>query len=591
MKTSFALIFIFAVVSQHFAAAQDSLSAEAEERKNSCGELVKPHPKTTTAAAAPASPSSAPQSPAPTGSVPSEVPTLPSLAPTEGQCRWVCEGESSIPGEEGTGSTGEVTAESGATGGEGSGATQPSGSGSTKPGHVDFDCELTDALYNISLILTVEQRTIFLEFIEYIKVTILIDVTLTDIEKVVRCSYALKHFCSQNIDIYYKIAFEFIGSWGRCIDFVYVSVDLQAVITEKIVTLDSNGDCELFEALLNATQGNQQQYEAVLELIEELRVTVFANVELTYAQKLAKCHEIIVAFFEVHVEWQSSFYEIEITGYGSFESYVDVCHGYYRALTIGKVISGSSDSDCVLLAALTEASANTSFSLSVRNQIKELHDKLQAYFVIEIDISIRLQYISQQCFQVFQVEEFIVQVLDLISCEVDGELWGLWYDVLWCSQFCHNSGSCGDLDHGMGTSLAPSTSTSVAGTSAVVTSSAGSTASTEAPTTTSPAADCGSRPTLIVISSVNTTILTDTIIEHYNTWNSSVRLGFNSCLNQVRKAIWDDVDFPTYAVKISNIVQYFLNYNKNNANAQNILMNITVVEWRGTIRQFCNCGQ
>lgn len=35
----------------------------------------------------------------------------------------------------------------------------------------------------------------------------------------------------------------------------------------------------------------------------------------------------------------------------------------------------------------------------------------------------------------FKVEEFIVQVLSLISCEVDGEIWGIWYDILWCSQF------------------------------------------------------------------------------------------------------------------------------------------------------------
>ncbi|KAI1701064.1 FAD binding domain-containing protein [Ditylenchus destructor] len=107
--------------------------------------------------------------------------------------------------------------------------------------------------------------------------------------------------------------------------------------------------------------------------------------------------------------------------------------------------------------------------------------------------------------------------------------------------------------------------------------------------TTVPPASCGNRAPLIVVSAQNSTILTDTLTQHYNSWNSTIRIGFNSVFNQVRKAIWDNVSFPTAAVKITNIVQYFLSYNKNSVEHQKVLMDITIVEWPGTIRQFCDC--
>ncbi|KAI1706716.1 FAD binding domain-containing protein [Ditylenchus destructor] len=102
--------------------------------------------------------------------------------------------------------------------------------------------------------------------------------------------------------------------------------------------------------------------------------------------------------------------------------------------------------------------------------------------------------------------------------------------------------------------------------------------------------NCADRVPLIAISQQNTTILTDTLQEQYNTWTASQKLGFNSVFNQVRKAIWDDVTFPNAATKITNIVQYFLGYNKNDVEKQNLLMNITIDEWPGTIREFCDCG-
>lgn len=107
---------------------------------------------------------------------------------------------------------------------------RPSGA-TRKYRHNRFHCMLVDALRNISVILvTEEQRIIFEEFIRVIEITILKDVTLTDIEKVVKCSYSVKHFLEVNVEIQHLISFESISTWGSFFDLTYVSIDLQVSI-------------------------------------------------------------------------------------------------------------------------------------------------------------------------------------------------------------------------------------------------------------------------------------------------------------------------------------------------------------------------
>ncbi|KAI1700777.1 hypothetical protein Ddc_17940 [Ditylenchus destructor] len=570
MKTVLVLfcIFLFLINQTYLTDADDSgsNSAEAKHRKNTCGDLVKRHDDSDSSSGSGSDSDGDGDSDSSGSGDVSSGENSGSGSDSNG------DGNSDSSGS-GDKSSGENSGEGGGTGpqptqgqctcttGEiGYTVTKPIGTkptaGTQKPHKPHWPCTLTEALRNVSLILTVEERVIFLQFIEHLEATILIDTTLTNIEKVVKCSYALKHFCAEHIEIYHKIAFQFIASWGYFIDLIYVAVDLQADITEEIVVLDEKDSCTLFEALLNATVGNQEQHQAVIELIEELKVSIFLNVQLTYAQKLARIYLAFESFFEVHVEWKIVFYKFEISGYGSFESFLDVCHGVSFRTKFPD-----------------DAVANTSFTITVRNQLKQLRIKLAAYFDVEVDVQLRLTYISQQCWQLFLVEEFITQFLDLISLEVDGELWGIFYDILWCSQFCHNSGTCGNLGNGLGTSPAPTTTPTT----------------TQATSTVKPA-DCSTRWELIVITEQNTTILMDVLTDNYNSWNASTKLGFNTCFNQVRNDIWNDVAFPTPASKITDIVKNFKSYNANNLSKQQVLMSISIEVWHGTIQQFCDCG-
>lgn len=89
----------------------------------------------------------------------------------------------------------------------------------------------------------------------------------------------------------------------------------------------------------------------------------------------------------------------------------------------------------------------------------------------------------------------------------------------------------------------------------------------------------------------NTTILTNTLTQHYNTWDTPTKAGFNTYFNMVRKAIWDNAKFPDTKAKITEIVADLKKYNFNNAAKQKVLMDIIISEWNcATIKQFCDCG-
>jgi len=405
---------------------------------------------------------------------------------------------------------------------------------------------------NLSVLLTVDQQIVWSELIYEIEVEIMEDVTLTDIEKVVKASYKIKHFLSVNLDISVTISFLQIGGWGSFFDFGYVSIDLQADFSEQVVTLDQSDDCDLFDSLRNATKGDSVKYAATLTLIEDLKF-ILIDVSFTHGQKMGLIHKILEEFFNDHPDWEDFYKNITIPGFGSLESFDDVCHGYNRALTISAVLVGSSDSDCPVLKSLSDAVANTTLTISVRSQIKQFHDKLAVYFASVTDVDKRMAYVTAQYWQMIIMEPFIVQYMSVISInDMSGNKWGLFYDLIWVSQFCNNTGSCGCMSCGLGMP------------------------------------DCPSRPNLIVISAQNTTILTDVLTVNYNSWNSSTRLGFNTCFNQVRGAIWNKT--ATVAQKINAIVGYFKAYNANNVYKQQVLFNCTIDVWDGEIQDFVNCG-
>lgn len=256
-------------------------SGEQDTRRHTCGDLVEEPPKS--AESTPASPP------------PSSVPT-----PPPGEC--VC--TPAAPTD---------------NGGEGS---------SEEGGHFHSKCKLVQAFYNLSLTLTIEQQLIWEAWIQEIEDTILVNVSLTNDQKVVLVSLSLEAFFSVNIDIYKKLSYGVIPGWGVVEDFLHVSISIQLEITQSIVTLDANGDCDLLDAIRNASEEcacSAQEKSAFASLLIELQA-ILEDSSYTYEQQLAVVFQLCQSFIVQNPSLEKLLLSIHIHGYGSVESLMRVCH-------------------------------------------------------------------------------------------------------------------------------------------------------------------------------------------------------------------------------------------------------------------------
>jgi len=410
--------------------------------------------------------------------------------------------------------------------------------------------------------LTDEEKVIWDAWIVEIETTILADFSLTNDQKIVKISLSLEAFFKVNEGIHKKLAYEKIDNWGFMVDFVYVSISIQIEVTQSVVTLDDENTCGLIEALLNATaNGSQDEQDACNSLVVEIQA-ILEDSSYTYEQKMAIIAKIFKAFFADHPDMEEFFLSINIKGYGSVKSLLRVCRVYEQITTLSVVIGGSDETDCVLIAALDAASKNV--SMEKQYQILQLKAKIKAFFKNTTSLKLRLQYVSAQCYQMFKLEAWMIQTIEEISC---GE-WGNVYDLIFCSGVCTNHG-CGNPDNGPGPQ----------GTTASPTS-------TQASVTPADCSTCGS---LIVVDSKNETHLTNCLLKAYGNFTNSQKFGFNSCFNKVRRAIWDNVSFPTQASKLAELHSDFLQYNNNSAVNQQLVFNLTITIWHGTIGEFVKC--
>jgi len=414
--------------------------------------------------------------------------------------------------------------------------------------------------------LNAQQQIFWEEWLIDIQDNILANFSLSEDQKVVLISYSLKAFFSVHIDIYNVLSFVEIDNWGFVIDFLYVSVQIQLEITQSIVAVDSNGQCGATKALANAGSSlNAQDQQYINSLIIDINahLSVSISVGYTYQQRLALVWQSCEAFFVNHPSLKSFVLSVEIQGFGSFESFLDVCHVFERTTSLSLVISGTTTNDCVLLQALYQASLNLTFSASVRAQIGQLQLSISVYFNSTTDLNLRLEFVSFTIHEMFKLQPFQFSIIEQISC---GD-WGDIIDLIFCSGICTNYG-CGNTNNGPG----PQGGSTVGPTVAPI-----------------KPADCSTCASLFAVDSNNNTRITDVLITAYAGWTSGQRIGFNTCFNKVRKAIWDNVTFPTVVAKRAELKLDFNQYQSNNVTNQQLVFNLSISVWQGTIGQFVSC--
>jgi len=396
----------------------------------------------------------------------------------------------------------------------------------------------------------------------------------------VAISVSFKIFCHSHVSIHKKISYMQIVDWGVCEDFLYVHISIQVKLTQRVSTVEVSGNCEVCQALQNisdSTSNSQDQLE-LDSLAEEIRGCL-EDISFTYEQRLAQVHLRFVAFFKNNSHLRRQVEECHISNYGSMASFMSVCETYHKIVTIKMVLDGSSEEDCELLKAFENATQDVSLDMMQRQQLREVKKIFKAFFSNTTSVAAKMKFVSQTCYQARKLMPWLVRVYEQISLGV----WGNVFDVIFCSGICTNNGCGNGPDDGPGPNQS---STSVAPSTAAPSTAA---ASSAAPASTQKPADCSSVGSLIALDGNNSTVLTAVLDKNYASWNQTQKMGFNTCFNKIRQAIWDNTAFPTQSQKLSKCKQSFLEYNTNNAAKQAVVLDIQINLWAGTIRQFCSC--
>lgn len=205
-----------------------------------------------------------------------------------------------------------------------------------KPRNVP-SCTFTEAIWNISLTLSYEQQIILQEWVYEVEYSYIANYKMySEDDLVVLLSLSLKEFSVNYTEIWEEISFKKIDSWGYCNDFLQVGVEIKLEVTSEIVEIDANDNCDLFDAMRNATQGNPEVESDCEDLIAEMTL-IFKKSEWSYEQKMGACSGLLKKYFELNVQLELILKQCTIEGYGSFESFIEATL-VVNALLIFKII-------------------------------------------------------------------------------------------------------------------------------------------------------------------------------------------------------------------------------------------------------------
>uniref|UniRef100_A0A1I7RJ62 Egg protein n=1 Tax=Bursaphelenchus xylophilus TaxID=6326 RepID=A0A1I7RJ62_BURXY len=408
--------------------------------------------------------------------------------------------------------------------------------------------------YNISVEFEGQEvYELWLEWIDEVNVTISYNTELTIKEKLIEIWASLQAFLSVHTEIQETIYFIYIEEWGGYVrNIEAVTVAFRISKSEKLVELDESGDCELFEYLRNGTSA---EWETQVEtLISE--ITVILEGDYSYAYKLVLIYEKIQAFFQANSGAEEQLLQIEFGTYGTFYSFYELTAYYWRVYNFDLAVGGSSSQ---LIQVLTASYQNTSTgSVSVRSQIKQLTEKISAYYETTTDVTLRVQYFYAQLYQFYILNEWTVNIIYSLEIQGYGDLYQLIYAYVL------------DLEIGFDFTL-PTT-----------------TEETTIPTTTTtkkPVAQC-SEVTQINEFSSNTTDLLTSIVTAQASWNSSEISNFLAYKKRIY--VVSSNTTATLEEKYNSIVLVLTKWTTNTFYL-NLVYQINIIQWGGTVKQAINC--
>lgn len=263
----------------------------------------------------------------------------------------------------------------------------------------DGKCDLTDGLEELpdKVDCTAEEKTTIIEWITSLKVELSVKVTVE--ERLTIASASILKFQMENPKVYELIQFQNVSSWGMLSYFTKVIEIRQTTKVESLITLDDEDSCPLFDALKNCTDGSYEQESAVNALINETLLEICGDMTLSVTKRNVKIFEALSKFFSINAEWQSSFFQFKIQGFGTFGQFFQITKSFYQKTQVDVILEGEVD-ECAFMVSfknqLELIKSDTTISVSVKATMTQFYLRIKQQLAFGIKGKARLSIIIKE---------------------------------------------------------------------------------------------------------------------------------------------------------------------------------------------------
>ena len=243
----------------------------------------------------------------------------------------------------------------------------------------DGKCDLTDGLEEVpdKCDCTEVEKTTIKEWIASLKIDLKVKVTVE--ERLVLASASILKFQMENPKLYEMIQFQNISSWGYLASFTKIVEFRQTTKVESLISLDDDENCPLFDALWNCTDGSYEQESAVSSLINETLKGICGDMTLSITKKNVLIFQALSKFFSINAEWQFSFFQSKIVGFGNFHQFFQITKSFYQKTQVDVILEGEVE-ECVFMVSfrnqLELIKSDTTISLSVKGTINLFYQRI-----------------------------------------------------------------------------------------------------------------------------------------------------------------------------------------------------------------------
>lgn len=299
-----------------------------------------------------------------------------------------------------------------------------------KPSGAD-KCTLISGLYGLTTKagFTVAQNTTFTTWIQSIETTIVNNGVLpTNKDKFQLISAEFEKFSMEQSTLWSKVQYLNISTWGAVEHVTKITNEWNMESSlSLVVASSSNGNCKLFDLLLQGCAGDSEKHTALSAFIEsDLKTIVKGSATMTQTEVITAVYKAFKnKFFVTNPTWMTYFYSMNLSGYFAFSQWSEVAVSYERSVTVTTVLSGSG-MDCPFILAMNKTLSMTTYTNTQKGFIKNLMNYFIQQWTTVTTVEARMTLISMKFSESIDLSYSYFACLN--SIQIEG--FGSWYDLI-----------------------------------------------------------------------------------------------------------------------------------------------------------------